>query len=190
MALIMFDLIRRANSTSYNYGDLVAPAVPNGHVYLCTTPGQSGVATPVFSAVSGGATADGAVVWTECNPSGLAHVALPFIFSRNPRYRGGIRRNREYIQPIDYTEAGDPIVYEKGLSPRDRREISYDDLPVADREALDNFIRTVRGSRYRFRFTDEDEVSHVVILLNSGNLSSAPSEYGLEGDINLQLLLV
>ena len=143
MGLIQFDIIRRANSTGYSYGDLVAPSTLNDHVYKCTTPGTSGASPPTWNTGTGSTTSDGSVVWTECNPSGITYAAV-LAFTHNPRY-GDYRRTRRYVQPIDYSDGGDPYVYDKGLSARNERTLVFDIIPASDLTKLLEFIEIVRG---------------------------------------------
>ena len=51
--------------TAYVLGDVVEPEVLNGHTYVCTTAGTSGVAEPNFPTTAGATVDDGSVVWTE-----------------------------------------------------------------------------------------------------------------------------
>src|ERR1035437_645170 len=95
---IYFDLIRRANGTPYLYGDLVAPATLNNHVYLCTVAGTSAGSPPTFGTGAGGATTDGGVTWTEYNPTGLTYSAA-VTFTKNPQW-GNIEKEIKYVQPM------------------------------------------------------------------------------------------
>jgi hypothetical protein len=72
----------RANSTAYAVGDVVRPAVANGHVYICTTAGNSAAVEPTMGTVIGGTTADGTVTWTcygthviKCSASNISVAA-------------------------------------------------------------------------------------------------------------------
>jgi len=53
----------RANSTSYNVGDIVRPATGNGFLYVCVVAGTSGAGLPTYSTVVGQDTTDGTVTW-------------------------------------------------------------------------------------------------------------------------------
>lgn len=72
-----------AAATTYLVGDLVIPAIPNGHFYKCTQGGLSQTpGPPAFSTTSGVVTIDGQVSWVEAGlvtnspaPRGAAHVA-------------------------------------------------------------------------------------------------------------------
>src|SRR5262245_25836462 len=55
----------RANSTAYALGDVVRPATPNGHLYLCLVAGTSGGSIPTWPTVSRNCVADGTVTWAE-----------------------------------------------------------------------------------------------------------------------------
>lgn len=55
----------RANTTGYAVGDIVRPAVGNGHLYRCIVAGTSAGAPPTFPTVPQQTVADGAVTWAE-----------------------------------------------------------------------------------------------------------------------------
>jgi type II secretory pathway component PulJ len=56
-------------SQAYSLGAVVTPSLPNGHSYVCTTAGTSGVTQPTWPTTSGSMVSDGtpptAVLWTE-----------------------------------------------------------------------------------------------------------------------------
>lgn len=188
MSDICFDIIRRANSTAYQYGDLVAPATPNGHVYECTTAGTSDSSPPTFNTGAGSATTDGSVVWTERNPSGIT-VTLPCTFSANPRY-GEYKRKKKYAQPMSWSECGDLYVYDKGLTARSTRELTFSNMLTVDLGKLNDFIDIVRGAKFAFNFYDEVGTAHKSVILNPDEITSAPVAYGFEGEITLEVLLL
>ncbi len=66
--------VSRANSTSYNVGDVVRPASANGFLYRCVVAGTSAGAPPTFSTTLGRETADNTVVW-ETVGSGIVVVS-------------------------------------------------------------------------------------------------------------------
>lgn len=186
MGNIYFDIIRRANNTAYLYGDLIAPAGGNSHVYKCTTPGTSGSSPPTFNTGAGSTTNDGAVVWIECNPSGISYSAA-LQFTRGPKY-GDYRRKKQYIQPIDYSDGGDIYSYDKGLSARNTREIIFQRMLTEDLAKLLEFIEIIRGAKYAFNFYDENGAEHKSLLINPDDITSASVAYGMEGEITLELL--
>jgi len=51
--------------TSYVNGNLVQPNPPNGHVYVCTTGGQSGGFAPAWPTAKNSTVTDGGVTWQE-----------------------------------------------------------------------------------------------------------------------------
>ncbi len=53
-----------AAATAYAFGDLVKPAAPNGHYYLCSTAGVSGAAAPTWP-TDGSNVTDGTATWTD-----------------------------------------------------------------------------------------------------------------------------
>lgn len=174
-----------ASGYTYEIDDLVCG---NGHVYKCTTPGTSGSSPPVFNIGVGSTTEDGTVIWTECNPSGIYYsAALQFI--RGPRY-GDYKRKKQYIQPIDYSDGDDIYVYDKGLSARNTREITFQRMITADLTRLLEFIEIVRGAKFAFNFYDENGVEHKTLLINPDDITSAPVAYGMEGEITLELLFI
>ena len=188
MENIYLDIIRRANDTAYLYGDLIAPVGGNDHVYKCTMPGTSGSSPPTFNTGEGSTTDDGAVVWTEYNPSGISYsTALQFI--HGPRY-GDYKRKKQYIQPIDYSDGDDIYIYDKGLSARNTREITFQRMITADLTRLLEFIEIVRGAKFAFNFYDENGTEHKALLINPDDITSAPVAYGIEGEITLELLFV
>ena len=63
----------RADSTAYVVGNIVRPATPNGHLYMCIVAGTSGGTPPTFSTVTWEDTADGTVTWHEIG-SGITQV--------------------------------------------------------------------------------------------------------------------
>lgn len=188
MSAICLDIIRRENAVEYRYGDLVAPHEANGHVYECTAAGVSGPSEPSFSTDPGSTTADGTVVWTERSPSGIMFHE-PIVFGHNPRY-GEYRRKRKYAQPVSYSEGGDVYVYDKGLSARNTREITFSVMLSADLKNLLDFIEIVRGAKFAFNFHDEEGTVHKAIILNPDEITSAPVSYNFEGDITLELYLL
>lgn len=50
---------------TYLVGELIAPTVPNGHLYRATTAGASGAAEPVWPTAAASTVVDGAVTWQE-----------------------------------------------------------------------------------------------------------------------------
>ena len=167
MAKVYFDLVRRANSTQYNYGDLVAPATLNGHVYFCSVAGISAGSPPTFGTGAGSTTTDGGVTWTEYNPTGLTYSAT-VTFTYNPKW-GGIEYETKYYQPVDYTNGGDVVCYDKGLS-KEIRTLTFSLLLTSERAALLNLIALVRASRYPFMYYDTDGNGHKVMLLNAASI--------------------
>ncbi|HOW54127.1 MAG TPA: hypothetical protein PLR60_05660 [Syntrophorhabdaceae bacterium] len=188
MSAICFDIARRESAVEYRYGDPAAPLEANGHVYECTTAGVSGPSEPSFNTGSGSTTADGTVVWTERNPSGIMFNE-PIVFGHNPRY-GEYRRKRKYAQPVSYSEGGDVYVYDKGSSARNTREITFSVMLSTDLKNLLDFIEIVRGAKFAFNFHDEEGTVHKTIILNPDEITSAPVSYGFEGDITLELYLL
>jgi len=168
MSLIYFDLVRRANSTAYAYGDLVAPATLNGHIYLCTAAGTSAGSPPAFGTSSGGTTTDGGVAWTEYNPTGLTYSAT-VTFAKNPKW-GNIEDELKYAQPIDYANGGDLYCYDKGVAAKEVVTLTFASLLAAERVALYNLIALIRGSRYPFMYFDTAGTGHRVRLLNAASI--------------------
>jgi hypothetical protein len=166
-SVIYFDLVRRANGTQYNYGDLVAPAALNGHIYLCTTAGISAGAPPSFNTGAASTTTDGAAVWTEYNPAGLTYSAT-VTPAHNPKW-GNILDEIKYYQPVDYSNGGDLYCYDKGVS-RETQSLTYEYLLSAERTALYNLIALVRGSRYAFMYYDTAGTGYKVQLLNTASI--------------------
>jgi len=70
----------RANATAYSVGEMVRPAVTNGHVWRCVVAGTSAAAEPAamttFAGVAGQTVADGGVTWAEAG-RGLARLTPP-----------------------------------------------------------------------------------------------------------------
>lgn len=52
-------------STAYSLNDIIIPATPNGHIYICTTAGTTGASEPTFNTGAGSTTNDNTAVWTE-----------------------------------------------------------------------------------------------------------------------------
>lgn len=188
MGDIVFDITRRADSTEYEYGELVAPATLNGHVYKCTTPGTSGTSVPSWNTGAGSTTTDGAVEWTEANPSGITYSA-PLTFQTPPKYEDTPRK-RKYSQVIEYAAGGEPYVFTHEAPARQTRELSWSDMVKDDWAGLSDFIDILRGAIYAFVFTDEDGNTHDALILNSDDIRSAAAKDGLVGSVSVQLLLL
>lgn len=188
MSDIYFDIIRRANSTAYVYGDLVAPATPDDHVYECTDPGTTGGSPPVFNtSPTGATTVDGGVIWTERNPVGIIFAGA-LTFTSQPKY-GDYRRTRKYFQPVNFSAGGDPYVYDKGLAARNNRSLTFTEMLSANLTSLLNFIEIVRGAKFAFNFYDEAGSAHKSIILNPDDIASAAERYGVENGPTLELYL-
>jgi hypothetical protein len=189
MADIFFDIIEHATAAAWSYGDLVSPAAPNGKVYMCSASGTSASVAPAFSTVAGSTVADGNVEWTEYTPPGATY-ATSLTFSRQPKAEGGYVRHKQYLQPVSYSEGGDVYVYDKGLSARETRTIGINTPSTTDVSKLNNFVSLVRGSRFKFLFSDENGATHKAIITNANDIVSSPKFLGLESDINIDLLLL
>jgi hypothetical protein len=185
---IRLDLIRRANLTDYYYGDLVAPPTLNGKIYLCTTPGTSGSSPPTFLIGDGSATTDGGVTWTEYTPAGLAYWSV-MRFSINPKF-GDYEREKDYVQPIDYSVGGDPYVYDKGLAAKNIRSFSFAKFLPADLKNLEDFKDLVRGKKFPFTLYDIDGEAYKVLLLNADDIKSKPVQGGYESVTTIKLLFL
>jgi hypothetical protein len=53
----------------YSLNDTVQPSPANGHVYVCTVAGTSGMDQPIFPTDVGATVTDSTVTWTEKTPS-------------------------------------------------------------------------------------------------------------------------
>lgn len=189
MADIFFDIIEYATGAAWSYGDLVSPASPNGKVYLCTVGGTSGTAAPAFSTVAGSTVTDGEVEWTEYTPAGSTY-STSLTFAYQPKVEGGYTRHKQYLQPVSYSEGGEVYVYDKGLSAREKREIAINTPSTTEHANINNFIGLVRGSRFKFLFSDENAATHKAIITNANDIVSSPKFAGYEQDINIELLLL
>ncbi len=132
--------------------------------------------------------ADGTVVWTEANPSGITYNAS-LSFQTLPKYEDTPRKRR-YVQSIEYAAGGDPYVFTREVPARQPRELSWGDMVKSDWGRLADFIDILRGATYTFAFTDEDGNTHDALILNSDDIRSAAATDGLVGLISLQLLLL
>ncbi len=56
---------QRANSTAYAVGDIVRPAIANGHLYICVVAGTSDSSAPSYPTTHRATVADGTVTWAE-----------------------------------------------------------------------------------------------------------------------------
>ncbi len=189
MADIFFDIIEHTTKYGYSYGDLVSPATPDGKVYMCTESGTSGTAAPSFSTVASSTTEDGEVEWTEYTAAGATY-STSVVFSRQPKSERGYVRHKQYLQPMAYSEGGDVYVYDKGLAARELREVSVNTPTTTDFAKLTNFVSLVRGSRFKFLFSDEAGATHKAIITNANDIISSPIMPGIESDINIELLLL
>lgn len=61
----------REDSTEYALGDLILPAVANGHYYRCVTAGTSHSAAPTYPTTTDTTVADGTCVWQEAGLIGV-----------------------------------------------------------------------------------------------------------------------
>jgi len=188
MADILFDIIEYATGAAWSYGDLVSPASPNGKVYMCSAGGVSGTAAPAFSTVAGSTVADGGVEWTEYTPAGTTY-ATSLTFTRQPK-PGGYTRHKQYLQPKAYSEGGDVYIYDKGLEAKETRNISINTPSTTEHTNINNFIGLVRGSRFKFIFSDESGATHRAIITNADDIVSSPLMIGYESDIDIELLLL
>lgn len=70
----------RGNTTAYSVGEIVRPAVTNGHVWRCvvagTSTGSEPAAITTFSGAPGQSVTDGSVTWAECG-RGFVKVVPP-----------------------------------------------------------------------------------------------------------------
>jgi hypothetical protein len=189
MADIFFDIIEYATAAAWSYGDLVSPAAPNGKVYMCTVGGTSASAAPVFSTVAGSTVVDNGVEWTEYTPTGAVY-STSLAFALQPKVDGGYVRHKQYLQPVSYSEGGDVYVYDKGLTARETRNISVNMPTTTEHAAINNFIGLVRGSRFKFHFSDENAATHKAIITNANDIVSSPKFSGYENDIDIELLLL
>jgi hypothetical protein len=102
----------------------------------------------------------------------------------------GIVRRKKYAQPVSFSDGGDVYIYDKGITIRETREITWEHMLSEDLDKLLDFIDLVHGGRFVFTFTDEAAVAHEVIILNPNEIASAPVSYGIEGGITLELLFI
>jgi len=67
-------------TTAFSAGDIIQPAVPNGHIYICVQGGISGGSTPIFPTGMGARVTDNNIIWAEDGsnatvaPRGAAHA--------------------------------------------------------------------------------------------------------------------
>ena len=189
MANIFFDIKLYSTGDAYIYGDLVKPATTNGKVYMCSVGGTSGTAAPAWSTVAGSTVTDGEVEWTEYTPANATY-ATSLTFQYQPKNEGGYVRHKQYLQPISYSEGGDVYVYDKGLSARETRSVSINTPSTTEHAALNSFIGLVRGSRFKFLFSDENAATHTAIIANANDIVSSPLMSGYESDIDIELILL
>jgi len=189
MADIFFDIIEYATGAAWSYGDLVSPRTPNGKVYMCTVGGTSGTAAPTFSTVAGSTLTDGEVEWTEYTPANSTY-STSLTFAKQPKANGGYVRHKQYLQPISYSEGGNPYVYDKGLVAREIRNISINTPSTTTLTNLTNFLSLIRGSRFKFHFSDESGSTHQAIITNANDIVTSPIMPGYEDDIEIELLLL
>lgn len=71
----------RANTTAYAVGEIVRPAITNGHVWRCVAAGTSAGTEPAaittFSGIAGQSVTDGSVTWAECGRGYVKLVPTP-----------------------------------------------------------------------------------------------------------------
>jgi len=53
------------SSTSYSLGDTIVPTPKNGHCYVCTSAGISGISQPSWPTARSARVTDGTIIWTE-----------------------------------------------------------------------------------------------------------------------------
>jgi hypothetical protein len=102
----------------------------------------------------------------------FARVAAPagsFSPTKNPDY-SGYQQGRQWYQPKNLSDGGDPYVYSKGE--KGKRYIRWTYLPDADLVSLLAFVASMSGGRYKFTFTDVDgTVFTASRILNSESLT-------------------
>lgn len=86
------------SGASNSLGKCVEPTVPNGHFYLCTVQGVSGLVEPVWP-IAGGTVVDGAATWTD---TVLTNSAFSTDINSAPSIvvTGGIAGDRILLLPI------------------------------------------------------------------------------------------
>ncbi|HSW62164.1 MAG TPA: hypothetical protein VLH56_02415 [Dissulfurispiraceae bacterium] len=110
----------------------------------------------------------------------FARVAAPsgnFSPTVNPDY-AGYQQGRQWYQPKDLSDGGDPYVYSKGK--KGKRYLKWGTLPDADLTSLLTFVAAMAGGRYMFTFTDVDAAVYASArIINSGNMSHREVSAGL-----------
>jgi len=87
----------------------------------------------------------------------------------NPDY-SGYQQGRQWYQPKNLSDSGDPYVYSKGE--KGKRYIKWSYLPDADLVDLLAFVASMSGGRYKFTLTDVDGTLYTASrILNSGALT-------------------
>ena len=88
-------------------------------------------------------------------------------FSRDPVVPD-YKRRTEFMQPVDFSDGGDPYIYDKGLDPKKYRYFSFDSLSVEDLTSFDYFYENIAiGRKNSFLFTDRDGSVYVARIWSS-----------------------
>lgn len=96
-------------------------------------------------------------------------------FSRNPASGAGdYSRSRKYLQPKDYSDAGDVYIYDKGIAAKTTITLHFRNIPKTDYTNFLTFLGIVIGSKYNFTFTDTDGSTYTARIINSDDIQSAP----------------
>lgn len=100
-------------------------------------------------------------------------------FSRNPS-RGDHSRVTKYKQPLDYSDGGDPYIYDKGIAAEGLRELHWRNIAALDLTNFMTFLGIVVGAKYNFTFTDSDGTTATARIINADDIVSAPVAPGRE----------
>lgn len=94
-------------------------------------------------------------------------------FNRNPSIINGWKRKRKYFQPVDYSDAGDLYIYDKGEK-TDTLVLTWPNISKTDYNNFITFLDVIVGSKYNFTFTDYEGTVSTARIINSHEILSAP----------------
>jgi hypothetical protein len=116
----------------------------------------------------------------------FARVAAPagsFSPTVNPDF-GGYMQGRQWYQPKNLSDGGDPYIYSKGE--KGKRYLKWTCLPDADLTLLLAFEAAMSGGRYKFTFTDVDTTAYTASRILNNTMSYRESVSGYH-EVNLEI---
>jgi len=107
-----------------------------------------------------------------------------FLPSRNPDY-SGYQQGRQWYQPKNISDGGDPYIYSKGE--KGKRYIKWSYLPDADLTDLLAFVASMSGGRYKFLFTDVDGTLYTASRIRNADSLTYRSTVSGYNEVTLEI---